>query len=85
MITGSFDDISEEGPYEFTNMKATSNAKTEFPMGREPTERSRLATTSRAGFMEAQGTGVHIVIRTKAALELGAPIPGILAFTPPST
>jgi fatty acid synthase subunit alpha, fungi type len=40
MIVGSFDDISEEGSYEFTNMKATSNAETEFAMGREPTEMS---------------------------------------------
>ena len=48
MIAGGFDDISEEGSYEFANMKATSNAETEFAMGR-PTEMSRPATTSRAG------------------------------------
>lgn len=54
MIAGGFDDISEEGSYEFANMKATSNAETEFAMGREPTEMSRPATTTRAGFMEAQ-------------------------------
>jgi fatty acid synthase subunit beta len=85
MIAGGFDDISEEGSYEFANMKATSNAETEFAMGREPTEMSRPATTSRAGFMEAQGTGVHIVMSAKTALELGAPIRGILAFTSTST
>ncbi|PPQ76296.1 hypothetical protein CVT26_009711, partial [Gymnopilus dilepis] len=33
MITGSFADISEEGSYEFANMKTTSNAGTEFAMG----------------------------------------------------
>lgn len=49
MIAGGFDDISEEGSYEFANMKATSNAETEFAMGREPTEMSRPATSSRAG------------------------------------
>ena len=48
MIAGGFDDISEEGSYEFANMKATSNAETEFAMGREPTEMSRPATTSHA-------------------------------------
>ena len=42
------DDISE-GSYEFANMKATSNAETEFAMGRKPTEMSRPATTARAG------------------------------------
>ncbi|KAJ3517947.1 hypothetical protein NLJ89_g178 [Agrocybe chaxingu] len=85
MIAGGFDDISEEGSYEFANMKATSNAETEFAMGREPTEMSRPATTSRAGFMESQGTGVHVVMSARTALELGAPIRGILAFTSTST
>jgi len=46
MIAGGFDDISEEGSYEFANMKATSNAETEFAMGREPTEMSHPAMTS---------------------------------------
>ncbi|EGN98830.1 hypothetical protein SERLA73DRAFT_168429 [Serpula lacrymans var. lacrymans S7.3] len=85
MIAGGFDDISEEGSYEFANMKATSNAETEFAMGREPTEMSRPATTTRSGFMESQGTGIHIVMNAKTALELGAPIRGILAFTSTST
>ena len=49
MIAGSFDNISKEGSYEFANMKATSKAETEITMGREPTEMSRPATTSRAG------------------------------------
>ncbi|KAJ3567004.1 hypothetical protein NP233_g6647 [Leucocoprinus birnbaumii] len=85
MIAGGFDDISEEGSYEFANMKATSNAEAEFAMGREPTEMSRPATTSRAGFMEAQGAGVHIVMSAKTTLEIGAPIRGVLAFTSTST
>lgn len=85
MVAGGFDDISEEGSYEFANMKATSNAETEFAMGREPTEMSRPATTTRAGFMESQGTGIHIVMSAKTALELGAPIRGILAYTSTST
>jgi 3-oxoacyl-(acyl-carrier-protein) synthase len=49
MLAGGFDDLSEEGSYEFANMKATSNAETEFAMGREPTEMSRPATSTRAG------------------------------------
>jgi len=52
MIAGGFDDsdtISEEGSFEFAIMEATSNAETEFAMGREPTEMPRPATTSRAG------------------------------------
>jgi fatty acid synthase subunit alpha len=85
MLAGGFDDLSEEGSYEFANMKATSNSTTEFAMGREPTEMSRPTTTTRSGFMEAQGTGVQVVMTAKTALELGAPIRGIIAFTSTST
>ena len=51
MIAGGFDDISEEGSFEFANMKATSNrdAETEFATGHEPTEMSCPITTSHAG------------------------------------
>lgn len=49
MLAGGFDDLSEEGSYEFANMKATSNSETEFAMGREPTEMSRPTTTTRSG------------------------------------
>ncbi|OJT02257.1 Fatty acid synthase subunit alpha [Trametes pubescens] len=85
MLAGGFDDLSEEGSYEFANMKATSNAETEFAMGREPTEMSRPATTTRSGFMEAQGSGVQVLMSAKTALELGAPIRGIIGFTSTSS
>ena len=49
MLAGGYDDLSEEGSYEFANMKATSNAESELAMGREPTEMSRPATTTRSG------------------------------------
>jgi len=49
MIAGGYDDFGEEGSYEFANVKATSNADTEFAMAREPTEMSRPATSTRAG------------------------------------
>ena len=49
MIAGGFDNISEEGSYQFANMKETSNTETEFAMGHEPTEMARPATTSHAG------------------------------------
>ncbi|KIK16551.1 hypothetical protein PISMIDRAFT_15761 [Pisolithus microcarpus 441] len=51
MIAGGFDDISEEGSSEFANVKATSNAETEFAMGRERTEMLRPTTTTRTGFL----------------------------------
>jgi fatty acid synthase subunit alpha len=55
MIAGGFDDLTEEGSYEFGNMKATSNADTEFAMGREPTEFSRPTTTTRSGVSHYRG------------------------------
>lgn len=80
MIAGGFDDFSEEGSYEFANMKATSNAETEFAMGREPNEFSRPMTTTRSGFMESQGCGVHILMSAKTAIEMGATIQGVVAY-----
>ncbi len=53
MLAGGYDDFSEEGSYEFANMTATSNSETEFAMGREPTEMSRPATTTRGGVSRA--------------------------------
>ena len=49
MLAGGFDDLSEEGSYEFANMKVTSNAETEFAIEREPVEISRPATIIRFG------------------------------------
>jgi len=85
MLAGGFDDLSEEGSYEFANMKATSNSVTQFAAGREPTEFSRPTTSTRAGFMESQGCGVQVVMSAKLALEMGAPIRSIVAFTSTST
>lgn len=74
MFAGGFDDFSEEGSYEFANMKATSNTETEFASGREPNEMSRPTTSTRAGFMESQGCGVQVLMSAKTAVEMGASI-----------
>jgi len=81
MIAGGFDDFSGEGSFEFANMKATSNTETEYAMGREPSEFSRPMTSTRSGFMEAQGCGVHIIMSARTAIELGCPIQGIVTYT----
>nr|UWK20282.1 fatty acid synthase alpha subunit [Trichoderma margaretense] len=80
-LVGGFDDFGEEGSYEFANMKATSNTMDEFAHGRTPGEMSRPTTTTRNGFMEAQGCGVQVIMTAKLALDMGVPIHGILAFT----
>ena len=81
VIAGGYDDFTEEGSYEFANMKATSNAHEELLKGRVPSEMSRPTTTSRAGFMESQGAGMHVLMSAEVAFEMGVPIYGIVALT----
>ncbi|KAG0147001.1 hypothetical protein CROQUDRAFT_91978 [Cronartium quercuum f. sp. fusiforme G11] len=85
MIAGGFDDFDEEGSLEFANMQATSNTVTELAAGREPNEMSRPTTSTRAGFMESQGCGVQVLMSAKTAIELGASIYGIVAYTATAT
>nr|KMM68813.1 fatty acid synthase subunit alpha reductase [Coccidioides posadasii RMSCC 3488] len=84
-FVGGFDDFQEEGSYEFANMKATSNAESEFALGRTPQEMSRPTTTTRAGFMESQGCGMQLIMSAQLALDMGVPIYGILALTTTAT
>jgi len=85
VIVGGYDDFQEEGSYEFAKMKATSSTMDEFAKGREPREMSRPATTSRAGFMEAQGAGMQVLMPASLAIEMGVPIYGIIAHTATAT
>ncbi|KAF7185747.1 Fatty acid synthase subunit alpha [Pseudocercospora fuligena] len=84
-FVGGFDDFQEEGSYEFANMGATSNAKTEFEHGRTPKEMSRPTTTTRNGFMESQGCGMQVIMDAKLALDMGVPIYGVLGYTATAT
>eukprot|EP01117_Protostelium_nocturnum_P000846 TRINITY_DN1109_c0_g1_i4.p1 TRINITY_DN1109_c0_g1~~TRINITY_DN1109_c0_g1_i4.p1 ORF type:complete len:3931 (+),score=1672.78 TRINITY_DN1109_c0_g1_i4:607-12399(+) len=81
VIAGGFDDISEEGSVEFANMGATNNNRLDREAGREPSEASRPASSSRSGFLESQGGGTQLVMSAKLALEMGLPIYAIVAMT----
>ncbi|KAJ1972608.1 fatty acid synthase alpha subunit Lsd1 [Dimargaris verticillata] len=85
VLVGGYDDMHEEGSYEFGNMKATSNAEDELLRGRTPREMSRPATTTRSGFMESYGSGMEILMSAQVALEMGVPIYGIVALTNTAT
>lgn len=85
VIVGGYDDFGEEGSYEFAQMKATSNAKEEVESGREPREMSRPTTSTRSGFMESHGAGVQILMNAKLAIEMGAPIYGIVELVSTAT
>mmetsp|Transcript_8197 Transcript_8197/g.8128 ORF Transcript_8197/g.8128 Transcript_8197/m.8128 type:complete len:1882 (+) Transcript_8197:146-5791(+) len=81
VIVGGYDDFQEEGSYEFANMNATSNSNKEFEHGRTPKEMSRPATTTRNGFMEAQGSGIQVIMNAELAIRMGVPIYAVLAMT----
>ncbi|KAJ3148374.1 3-oxoacyl-[acyl-carrier-protein] synthase [Geranomyces michiganensis] len=84
-LCGGYDDFQEEGSYEFANMKATSNSVEEFARGREPRDMCRPATDTRAGFMEAQGAGIHVLMTADLAIKMGVPVRGIIACTNTAT
>jgi len=84
-IVGGYDDFQEEGSYEFGNMNATSNSIEEFEHGRTPSEMSRPATSTRSGFMEAQGSGIQVIMNADLALKMGVPIYGIVALAATAT
>jgi len=85
VIVGGYDDFQEEGSYEFANMKATSNSLEELAHGRDPSEMSRPATTTRGSFMESQGAGHEILMTASLAIKMGVPIYGIIAHTSTAT
>jgi len=80
MCVGAFDDISADTMLEFANMKATSNADDEKAKGRNPREMCRPMTSSRAGFMESMGSGVHVLMAGDLAVEMGVPIYGVVGL-----
>lgn len=84
-LVGGYDDFQEEGSYEFANMNATSNSLDEMAHGRTPAEMSRPTTTTRNGFMEAQGSGMQVIMTADLALKMGVPIYAIVAMTATAT
>jgi len=85
MIAGGFDDFGETGSYEFAQMKATCSTDEEVLKGRTPREASRPMTDSRAGFVEAHGAGVQVLMDAELALKLGCPIYTVLGLTTTAT
>ncbi|PYH65948.1 fatty acid synthase subunit alpha [Aspergillus vadensis CBS 113365] len=79
-LVGGFDDFSEDVSYEFAKMKATVSSEAEFEKGRDPSEMSRPAASTRAGFVESQGSGIQVITSAQLALDMGLPIQGIIAW-----
>ncbi|KAJ2302301.1 fatty acid synthase alpha subunit Lsd1 [Coemansia sp. RSA 2706] len=85
MLAGGTDALCEESSYEFAQMNATSSTISELEQGRTPREMSRPCTTTRNGFMESEGAGIVTLMSAATAIELGAPIYGIVAMTSTAT
>lgn len=81
VLVGGYDYLAKDVSYEFANMKATINAEKDMACGRTPKEMSRPATSTRNGFVEAEGAGIQILTTASLALEMGLPIHGVLALT----
>ena len=85
MFCGGCDDFGEEGSFEFAAMKATVASEADGAAGRPPREMSRPTTTTRAGFMESQGCGTHILMDAELALKMGCPIFAIVGKSSTAT
>ncbi|KAH9147939.1 hypothetical protein AeRB84_008547, partial [Aphanomyces euteiches] len=85
IIVGGCDDFCEVGSYEFAQMKATSDSEKEEGMGRDPREMCRPCTDTRGGFMEAQGSGIQVLMDAALAIEMGVPIYGIVGCSNTAT
>ncbi|KAJ2078565.1 fatty acid synthase alpha subunit Lsd1 [Coemansia sp. RSA 988] len=85
MLAGGFEGFVDQGSYEFAQMGATSSSVAELAAGRLPHSMSRPTTTTRAGFVEAQGAGVVVLMSASAAIECGAPIYAVLAYSGTAT
>ncbi|KAL2419958.1 Fatty acid synthase subunit alpha [Exophiala dermatitidis] len=79
-LVGGVDNLDQDISVEFANMGATVDPAEEEKAGRAPNEASRPTTSTRKGFVEAQGGGVQILTSARLALDMGLPIYGIVAM-----
>jgi len=80
MVAGACDDLSEESMREFASMKATANSDLEHAKAREPNQMCRPMTSTRSGFMESHGAGVHVLMSGDLAIEMGLPIYSVVGL-----
>jgi fatty acid synthase subunit alpha len=81
VLVGGTDSLEREIAQEFANMGATIDAGKNAAAGRTPKEASRPATTTRGGFVEAEGCGVQLLTTARLAIDMGLPIRGVVALT----
>ncbi|KAI0130228.1 hypothetical protein BJ170DRAFT_652492 [Xylariales sp. AK1849] len=80
-LVGGFDAQELDVNIEFSNMQANVDSNKETAAGRDPKHMSRPTASSRAGFVNAEGSGVQLMTTAKLALEMGLPIHAIVSLT----
>eukprot|EP00929_Paragymnodinium_shiwhaense_P001272 TRINITY_DN10149_c0_g1_i3.p1 TRINITY_DN10149_c0_g1~~TRINITY_DN10149_c0_g1_i3.p1 ORF type:complete len:3547 (-),score=1103.08 TRINITY_DN10149_c0_g1_i3:264-10487(-) len=85
VLVGAVDDLSDTSIREFASMQATNSADADQLRDRLPSEMSRPMASTRAGFVESHGSGVCIMMSGDLALQMGAPIYGIVGMVHTAT
>ena len=80
MVTGGYDDLSNEGILGFAAMNATASSDDMEAAGLEPHQYSRANDRRRAGFVEGQGGGTIVLARASVAAELALPVRGVVVY-----
>lgn len=81
VVSGGFDDYSEEGVIGFQDMAATCETEKMLRRGISPRGMSRPNDSRRAGFVESQGGGTLLLARLDRAIEMGLPIYAVVAYS----
>ncbi|KAJ2701138.1 fatty acid synthase alpha subunit Lsd1 [Coemansia sp. IMI 203386] len=85
MFVGGVEKFSEISSTEFANMGATCSTVIELDHGWEPSEMCRPCTSSRSRFVERLGASIVMLMSTRAAIKMGAPVYGVLVTSGTAT
>lgn len=64
-LVGGFDSQELDINIEFSNMQANIDSAKDAAAGRDPRQMSRPTTSSRAGFVNAEGSGIQLMSKSK--------------------
>ena len=80
VVTGGFDDLTEEAITGFGDMAATADTEMMRARGISDAKISRANDRRRLGFLEAQGGGPILLARGDLALRMGLPVLAVVGY-----
>ncbi|MBP2451125.1 type I polyketide synthase [Mycolicibacterium lutetiense] len=80
VVTGGYDDLTEEAIIGFGDMAATADTKMMRDKGISDARFSRANDRRRLGFLEAQGGGTILLARGDLALKMGLPVLAVVGY-----